>query len=130
MAKKSFEIRLRKTVEIGSWEEILLSFLDDKSALPYSKVEMLMIAAMICWLPLGCQYKKQSSSDIRQALYDAQYRWENHYQYLQHRVGVKVPNVISMRAQQVEQEQEIEQPELELDESPEPFNPFGSTILS
>lgn len=82
MAKKTIEIRVRATVEEGSVEEKLLAFLDDEAAIPFKKSEMWIKAAKMCWLSLALKYKKCSPEEIEESLYDCDYSWEMHWEYL------------------------------------------------
>lgn len=82
MGKKTVEIRVRATVEEGSVEEKLLAFLDDEAAIPYKKSEMWLKAAKMCWLSLALKYKQCSPDEIEESLYDCDYSWEMHWEYL------------------------------------------------
>lgn len=82
MVKKTVEIRVRATVEEGSVEEKLLAFLDDEAAIPFKKSEMWMKAAKMCWLSLALKYKQCSPDEIEESLYDCDYSWEMHWEYL------------------------------------------------
>lgn len=82
MVKKTIEIRVRATVEEGSVEEKLLAFLDDEAAIPYKKSEMWLKAAKMCWLSLALKYKQCSPDEIEESLYDCDYSWEMHWEYL------------------------------------------------
>lgn len=82
MVKKTVEIRVRATVEEGSVEEKLLAFLDDEAAIPFKKSEMWMKAAKMCWLSLALKYKKCPPDEIEESLYDCDYSWEIHWEYL------------------------------------------------
>lgn len=82
MVKKTIEIRVRATVEEGSAEEKLLAFLDDEAAIPYKKSEMWLKAAKMCWLSLALKYKQCSPDEIEESLYDCDYSWEMHWEYL------------------------------------------------
>jgi hypothetical protein len=82
VVKKTVEIRVRATVEEGSVEEKLLAFLDDEAAIPFKKSEMWMKAAKMCWLSLALKYKQCSPDEIEESLYDCDYSWEMHWEYL------------------------------------------------
>jgi hypothetical protein len=160
MVKRTFEIRLRATVEEDSPEAMLMEFLQDEQARPYSKNEMLMIAAKVCWLPLACQHQTNSYSKAVQLLYDAEYRWQLHSLYLRTKLGVRshrdinsqrdinnanshreiteasvlVEDSTTITAQNdelnIEPQQLKDDQSLELDSVLEPFNPFGNSIIS
>ncbi|BAY14078.1 hypothetical protein [Calothrix sp. NIES-2098] len=154
MGKRTFEIRLRATVEEDSPEAMLMEFLQDEQARPYSKNEMLMIAAKVCWLPLACQHQTNSHTKAVQLLYDAEYRWQLHSLYLRTKLGVgslRIINNANSHQQQkeasilveasttttaqnheleIESQQVIDDLSLELDSPLEPFNPFGNSIIS
>lgn len=82
MVKKTVEIRVRATVEEGSIEEKLLEFLSDEDAIPYKKSEMWMKAAKMCWLSLALKYNKCSQDEIEESLYECDYSWELHWEFL------------------------------------------------
>lgn len=140
MPKRSFEIRLRATVEVGSAEETLLEFLDNKEATPYPKIEMLIMAAETLWLPLAYKYKQRSPEEVLQTMYDVIYRWQRHEQYLQNKTGIRVscPIVNLVRGelgQQVEVAQRNQMVVATAEQEKElpgkkPYNPFGDEIVS
>lgn len=149
MPKRSFEIRLRATVEVGSSAETLLEFLDNKEATPYPKLEMLMMAAETLWLPLAYKYKQRSPEEVLQTMYDVIYRWQRHEQYLQNKTGVRVIchqlDSIHLKANQalpaevtkpltitgaLTSTMEGETTEVEKPAVAKPYNPFGDTIIS
>ena len=93
MGKKTVEIRVRATVEEGSVEEKLLAFLDDEAAIPYKKSEMWMKAAKMCWLSLALKYKQCSQDEIEESLYDCDYSWEMHWEYLLNKARIRLARI-------------------------------------
>lgn len=154
MVKRTFELRLRATVEEDSPEAMLMEFLQDEQARPYSKNEMLMIAAKVCWLPLACQHQTNSHAKAVQILFDAEYRWQLHSQYLRTKLGVRpsidisnlnhhlevTPTAVEVQVStttttpidesNTQPQELINDQTLDLDSVLEPFNPFGNSIIS
>ncbi|HCF29188.1 MAG TPA: hypothetical protein DEV81_18745 [Cyanobacteria bacterium UBA11049] len=140
MPKRSFEIRLRATVEVGSAEETLLEFLDNKEATPYPKIEMLIMAAETLWLPLAYKYKQRSPEEVLQTMYDVIYRWQRHEQYLQNKTGIRVnyPEIIPIRQELWQQAEVAERNQMVVATAGQekellgkkPYNPFGDEIVS
>lgn len=93
MVKKTVEIRVRATVEEGSVEEKLLAFLDDEAAIPFKKSEMWMKAAKMCWLSLALKYKQCSPDEIEESLYDCDYSWEMHWEYLLTKARIRLARI-------------------------------------
>lgn len=93
MGKKTIEIRVRATVEEGSVEEKLLAFLDDEAAIPFKKSEMWIKAAKMCWLSLALKYKQSSPDEIEESLYDCDYSWELHWEFLLNKARMRLARV-------------------------------------
>ena len=93
MGKKTIEIRVRATVEEGSIEEKLLAFLDDEAAIPFKKSEMWIKAAKMCWLSLALKYKECSPDEIEESLYDCDYSWELHWEFLLNKARMRLARI-------------------------------------
>lgn len=93
MGKKTIEIRVRATVEEGSVEEKLLAFLDDEAAIPFKKSEMWIKAAKMCWLSLALKYKQCSQDEIEESLYDCDYSWELHWEFLLNKARMRLARI-------------------------------------
>lgn len=93
MGKKTIEIRVRATVEEGSVEEKLLAFLDDEAAIPFKKSEMWIKAAKMCWLSLALKYKQCPQDEIEESLYDCDYSWELHWEFLLNKARMKLARI-------------------------------------
>jgi hypothetical protein len=93
VTKKTVEIRVRATVEEGSVEEKLLAFLDDEAAIPFKKSEMWMKAAKMCWLSLALKYKKCSQEEVEESLYDCDYSWELHWEFLLNKARMRLARI-------------------------------------
>ncbi len=93
MGKKTIEIRVRATVEEGSIEEKLLAFLDDEAAIPFKKSEMWIKAAKMCWLSLALKYKQCSPDEIEESLYDCDYSWELHWEFLLNKARMRLGRI-------------------------------------
>jgi hypothetical protein len=93
VGKKTIEIRVRATVEEGSVEEKLLAFLDDEAAIPFRKSEMWIKAAKMCWLSLALKYKQCSPDEIEESLYDCDYSWELHWEFLLNKARMKLARI-------------------------------------
>lgn len=93
MGKKTIEIRVRATVEEGSVEEKLLAFLDDEAAIPFKKSEMWIKAAKMCWLSLALKYKQCPQDEIEESLYDCDYSWELHWEFLLNKARMRLARI-------------------------------------
>lgn len=93
MGKKTIEIRVRATVEEGSVEEKLLAFLDDEAAIPFKKSEMWLKAAKMCWLSLALKYKQCPQDEIEESLYDCDYSWELHWEFLLNKARMRLGRI-------------------------------------
>lgn len=93
MGKKTIEIRVRATVEEGSVEEKLLAFLDDEAATPLKKSEMWIKAAKMCWLSLALKYKQCPQDEIEESLYDCDYSWELHWEFLLNKARMRLARI-------------------------------------
>jgi hypothetical protein len=93
VGKKTIEIRVRATVEEGSIEEKLLAFLDDEAAIPFKKSEMWIKAAKMCWLSLALKYKQCSPDEIEESLYDCDYSWELHWEFLLNKARMRLGRI-------------------------------------
>lgn len=93
MGKKTIEIRVRATVEEESVEEKLLAFLEDEAAIPFKKSEMWIKAAKICWLSLALKYKQCSQDEIEESLYDCDYSWELHWEFLLNKTRMRLARI-------------------------------------
>lgn len=83
---KTFNLRLQVTVEAGSLEELMLEYLNDETARPFGKTQMLMTALKPFWATLALLSKDFPSERIVQTLQDSNYLWELHKQYLRERI--------------------------------------------
>jgi hypothetical protein len=93
VGKKTIEIRVRATVEEGSVEEKLLAFLDDEAAIPFKKSEMWIKAAKMCWLSLALKYKQCPPDEIEESLYDCDYSWELHWEFLLNKARMRLARI-------------------------------------
>jgi hypothetical protein len=104
---KIFTIKLR--VPVGSIENKMLQFFNTKSALPFDKSQMILVALKAFWLPLVFKNSK--------TLADSVYLWNLQEHYLKQQLGIQAEDADFKPSQS----SESSQPQQPI------FNPFGMT---
>lgn len=78
--KKKIEFRVQLTVEEGSAEERLWSYLHDKKQRPFTFKQMVMTALKSYWLPMA--WLSQNREQAQSAMLDSLYNFQLHSSYL------------------------------------------------
>lgn len=124
---KTFVIRLQ--VKRGSQEEQLLNFLNDESARPFSKPQMILLALKAFWLTLSLIHNKHPIEQLVASLNQGAYLWQLQEHYLRKSIGVEESTSIA-HVQDCQPHQQSSTPAVETVDVVEQitFQPFGDIV--